>query len=532
MLLDLREFGENDRIDTDLCIIGAGAAGIAMAREFIGTSVEVCLVESGNLTAEADTQALYDGENAGWPYSLIGSRLRFFGGTTNHWAGHCWPLTEIDFRKRPWVPHSGWPVDRAALDQAYRRAHALCELGPYVYDDRLWEHVPVAAPGFRKSHITTRFWQEPPATRFGVRYRAELERARNIVVLLNANVTTIETTESALAVTNVKLRTLEGKSGSVGARHFVLACGGIENARILLLSNRTQPAGLGNRRDLVGRYFMEHPHVPCGTARVGQGSAMQRAFCKRSYVPDPRGETEPIPFYPAICASEALQEREQILNASFRVYASTDPDAGIAVAAARELSGSLKKGEIPNDLGKVLRNITRDLTNVVRAAAGGEVRPAQILQFYARSESAPNPESRVTLSEQVDALGLRRARLDWKVGELDKRSLRVSMLAIAQELGRLNIARVQLSDWLAADDAEWSPLLIGGNHHMGTTRMSTDPSKGVVDENCRVHEVSNLYVAGSSVFPTGGHANPTLTLLALALRLAGYLKTNPRPARL
>jgi choline dehydrogenase-like flavoprotein len=526
VLRDFRELGDNDSIQADLCIIGAGAAGIAIAREFIGTSTQVCVIESGDLAIDPDTQALYAGENVGWPYSLVGSRLRFFGGTTNHWRGHCWPLSEIDFRERSWIPHSGWPIERAALDSAYERAHALCELGPFIYDDRLWKHVPAAAPAFRSSHIATRFWQQPPPTLFGVRYREELEQADNIVVLFNANVTTIETNESASAVTHVELRTLEGKLGSVQASRFVLACGGIENARVLLLSNHNQPAGLGNQRDLVGRFFMDHSHVPCATARVEYGSAIQRVFCTASHIPDPDGKKEPTPFFPAIGASQALQEREQILNTSFRVYGNLDPESGISEAG--KLARSLKRHELPDDLGSLLWNITRDINNVVRAASGGEQRGAQLLQFYARSESAPNPDSRVTLSDDVDALGLRRTRLDWKLTELDKRSLRVSMLALAQELGRLGVARMKLEDWLAAKDDQWSSRLVGGNHHMGTTRMSKDASTGVVDENCRVHGVGNLWIAGSSVFPTSGHANPTLTLLALALRLSDHLKSDPQ----
>jgi choline dehydrogenase-like flavoprotein len=323
--------------------------------------------------------------------------------------------------------------------------------------------------------------------------------------------------------------TLEGKSASIRAPRFVLACGGIENARILLLSNRNQPAGLGNERDLVGRYFMDHPHIACATARVESTSALKRVFAEASYVPDPEGKKEPTLFYPSIGASEALQERERILNTGFRVFTRMDPDGG--VAAGLKLSSSVKRGTLPDDLGDVLWNIGRDLSDVVRVASGGEARGPQILEFFARSESAPNPESRVTLSDESDALGLRRVRLDWKLDKLDKRSTRVSMLAIAQELGRLDLARVQLPDWLIDDDAPWGENLIGGFHHMGTTRMSADPSTGVVDENCRVHGVGNLYVAGSSVFPTSGHSNPTLTLLALALRLADHLKANPLNAR-
>ena len=140
------------------------------------------------------------------------------------------------------------------------------------------------------------------------------------------------------------------------------------------------------------------------------------------------------------------------------------------------------------------------------------------------AEQAPNPDSRVSLVEERDALGLPRIALDWRLTELDKRSLQAGHQAVALELGRTGLGRLQIEDWLTADVTTWTPTLTGGHHHIGTTRMSEDPARGVVDGDCRVHGIANLYVAGSSVFPTSGSANPTLTVVALALRLAAHLE--------
>ena len=169
-----------------------------------------------------------------------------------------------------------------------------------------------------------------------------------------------------------------------------------------------------------------------------------------------------------------------------------------------------------------LATILGDLPTAIRGIK--EHRAGRTGALYTRSEQSPNPDSRVTLSDQRDRFGLPRAKLTWRLNSLDKLTVRKSVELIAQEFERLHIGRVTPDRWLVSDDRTWPDFVRGGYHHLGTTRMGSNPRTSVVNSDCRVHGLANLYVAGSSVFPTGSHVNPTLTITALALRLAQHLK--------
>ena len=264
MFIDANTLDSGAVIQADICIIGAGAAGISLAREFIGSSLRVCILESGGFEYDDDTQTLFEGENIGFPYyDLKSLRLRFFGGTTNHWAGACRPLDAIDFEKRDWVPHSGWPFSKTELDPYYEKAHVLCELGPYDYDPGTWESDESPRLPINDERVNTAMFQISPPTRFGSVYRAELKNAQNITTYLNANVIDIETSQQGDRVQRVAVTTHDQSvSFTVNAKQIVLATGAIENARVLLACNKQVAAGLGNQHDLVGRYFMEHLSLP------------------------------------------------------------------------------------------------------------------------------------------------------------------------------------------------------------------------------------------------------------------------------
>jgi choline dehydrogenase-like flavoprotein len=153
-----------------------------------------------------------------------------------------------------------------------------------------------------------------------------------------------------------------------------------------------------------------------------------------------------------------------------------------------------------------------------------------VYRMFTRQEQAPNPESRIVLSAENDELGMPRANLRWKFTPIDKRSMRVYYELLGREMGRAGLGRVQIMDWLLdGDDTAWPNHLSGGWHHMGTARMHEDPRQGVVDANCRVHGIANLFVAGGAVYPTGGAVNPTLTVVAMALRLSDHLKNKVGP---
>ena len=509
MYSDARTLDDRTTVQADVAVVGGGPAGITLARAFAGSGVQVCVVEAGGLQPDAQVQALYEGENAGIEYPLAVLRMRMFGGSSNHWGGYCRPLDPIDFEARDWVPHSGWPFGIEELASYYGPASDIVEVAPAEYRDMSYwarttgDSLPQPATG----RMSMRFVHFSPPTRFGEKYGPELERAANVRVLLNANVVNIQALAEGRAVSGLDVRTLNGRTHRVTARYYVVACGGLENARMLLLSNDVLPAGLGNQHDLVGRFFMEHPHVPgfCEVV-VADLKRLPPIYRDRLAV---HGHFVKAAFNPA----ESFLRQRRLLNATFQ--------GGVAGEYRRggEAATQTDKGPAHADMLMAAQRFLAD-----PGGPGGVDDPDYLgvwMGFGCACEQVPNPDSRVTLSEQRDALGLRRIRLDWRLTDQDRHSLLQHIRSLALEFGALGVGRMVMN---VAEDSPWPEVVAGGAHHMGTTRMHDDPHQGVVDRHCKVHGVDNLYVAGSSVFPTSGAANPTLTIVALTLRLADHLK--------
>ena len=514
MFIDAQEVPQGTILDTDICIIGAGAAGITLTREFINAPFRTCLLESGGLENEAATQDLYRGRNVGRKYyDLDACRLRYFGGTTNHWAGWCRPLNAIDFENHSWAPYSGWPFGLEELLPYYRRAQDVCQLGEYGYDNiYLRNHVGSEILPLNEGQMVTEVIQLSPPTLFGQVYRPIIEAAANVTIYLNANVTNIETGETPNEITRLRVATLNGGRFWITAKYYILAAGGIENARLLLVSNETETAGLGNENDLVGRFFMDHPEGEVGLfLPVDPGDKRWAIFCD-GYLG--RNGREPLGV---LAPRRFILERDQILHCTIGLtYVSPVSKGWIAL---RELAhgNSHSAGQLELDLWRILSDIEGVASNGYEKLVHGSI-PPKVFKVYYYGQTGPDPDSRVTLGEERDLLGLPRVNLDLRLSELGRHSVKRTLEIFARRLGESGLGRVQM----AFDD--WPAEIPYGNHHMGTTRMSADAKRGVVNADCRVHGIGNLYVAGSSVFPTSGSANPTLTIVALALRLADHIK--------
>jgi choline dehydrogenase-like flavoprotein len=465
-------------------------------------------------------------------YDLDQTRLRFFGGTTNIWGGRCALLDPIDFERRSWVPHSGWPIGRAELDPYYRAAHAALELGEFNYEQDIWRTLGVSAPPFDPARLSSKLWRfDTMNERFAASNCADLIAAGNVRILLHANVVHIEANPNGASIDHLRVRVIGGATHEVRARHFVLACGAIENARLLLVSNEVDSRGIGNRHDQVGRFFMEHPHGRIGRIESPHAFELWAALQKRFPRHGP-------PLAPVLLMNESVQRERGALNSAVTFKLQRDPRRGVSIDKAVYLH--LKHALNPTRRGRAAHHAYR----AVRAWIQREMREtverwrARMditgLHVIVRAEQAPNPHSRVLLSSECDALGVPRADLDWRLSAQDKHTVTMFAATLDEELRRLGIGELRASDWLRDPDPRWpvDPTVsnhpIGGYHHMGTTRMSTLPAQGVVDADCRVHEYTNLYIAGSSVFTTSGWANPTLTILALALRLAEHLDAQRR----
>ena len=514
MHIDARTLDDGALIEGDICIIGAGPAGISMAMEWLDTPYTVILLEGGGFEYDTDVQALYRSENIGHRYHPYEhTRLHFFGGTTNHWGGFCSPFDEIDFEKRDWVPHSGWPITKKDLDPFYARAHKWIELGPYEYDVSYWEenHPGYQRIPFEGDGVFTKMWQLSAPLRFGPRYREEIENAPNIHLYTYANVCNLSANEGVTAIDAVDIRGHNGKQQHVKAKKYVLACGAIQNARMLLASNKQASNGLGNDRDLVGRYFMDHPEIKSAYLVLAERRDLNLYTFMSNY--------KTIKAHGELALSKEMQTKHEILNctAGFREPV---PD----VVTHKVEGGNFDMFESPE---ASLVWIDSAVEFVYSDASEINTQQFDAFVLFSRLEQAPNPESRVVLSEERDALGVPQIKLDWQMGELEKRSIRKFYQALGEEAGRSRIGRVKLMDWLLdGDDMTWPDILGTGWHQMGTTRMHDDPSQGVVDSDCKIHGLANLYVAGSAAFTTGGTSNPTLTIVALTLRLSDHLKAS------
>src|SRR5262245_35319079 len=312
MFIDARSLPPDQRVETDVCIAGAGAAGISLARELAGRPFRVALVEAGGLDETSTTPSLFAGESVGVPYFPLDlARLRYFGGSTNHWGGWSRPLDEIDFETRAWIPHSGWPIRLRDLDVYYERANAACGLGPCRYDFASWEEALSRAgrrpPRFDPERLADSIFHVIPEhlLRFGQAFRSELQAASNLDVYLHAAAVEIETDGDGRSVRSLRFSGVDGKKLTIGAKLFVLASGGLEVPRLLLLSRRARPKGLGNDHDLVGRFFLEHPHVRSGIASF---SRPFRTFTAR---PVAIGSSLVVE---ALRVPSELQRREQLPN--------------------------------------------------------------------------------------------------------------------------------------------------------------------------------------------------------------------------
>ena len=487
----------------DVCVIGSGPAGITIARSLAAQGLEVALMEGGGLGATPESEDIYVGENTGLPYhDLEASRLRFFGGSSGHWNGFCREIDAGDFQPRTSEPLSGWPITKADLAPYALTTADILDLSPPTPSEIR------GVPG--EDFVEIQFRRSAP-TRFGEKYLDEITASAKIWLGINANLVDLRLDDALGHVTGAVFKSYDPADPgfTIAARSYCLCTGGIENARLLLNFDSQVPGGIGNGRDLVGRYFCEHP-----------------AF----FVGEVLYEDPAVPMQDTLyTSSDAFRDAQGTLGLAYRFHRrprrhmslmtelarSTECTLPFIATLAREVMG--ERAAARCDLGGLMeyrRSLTPD--SYPWALATTEM------------SQALNPDSRVMLADSRDALGLRRTRLHWEVLPLDYHSLRVSTLAFGQVLAENNIARIRIYDWLLAD-APVMPKLkgnmgeIGSFHHMCTTRMSADPETGVVDGNCRVHGIANLYIGGSSAFATPSFVNPTYTIVQLALRLGDHV---------
>jgi len=522
MILDAAKGFGHEPPRYDLCIVGAGAAGITLALELEGTGWRVCLLEAGGSVYEAETQRLLEGEVVGQAYpALRETRVGALGGSTTVWAGWCRPLEALDFEPRPWCEAGGWPFGLDELRPYYARAHEICGLAAFDYDPERWAGILGPERLLARDATFTNEIFHVNILNFGRHYREQLELSKNIDLVLHAPVTRARLVGAAC--TAVEIRTLDGHDLEIHADRFVLAACGVENPRLLLVS-AAEPAGApGNAGGLVGRYFTDHAYVDPGSLMLREPDSLG-FYRARPVAPSPGASA----VRGVLSLRREVVERERLMNAAFffhpryeahRVFASGEVKAWLT------LWNKTKQRAVPGAAWPYARKALRAPHRLALAMARKlAVRhgPARRWRMRAAFETGFSHDNRVMLTDERDRLGRRKVRIEWQVGDGDIENMRRVTRLFDEAIRQAGLGHVER----AFPDAPWAwrQALEAGKHHMGTTRMHVAPRQGVVDENGRVHGTSNLFITGSSVFPSGGYANPTLTIVALAARLGDHLK--------
>ncbi|MGU3330870.1 GMC oxidoreductase [Methylobacterium mesophilicum] len=529
-VIDIRSLGNSSPLACDVCIIGSGPAGLTIASELSNSSLSILVLESGGRSPDAQADSLNQIENIGHNRILDQARMRnrVFGGSSYTWSGRVAAFDEIDFEKRPWVPLSGWPISRnefarylprtqkyfgVAFPDNIDRELVFEVLGPDagkfdhdLIEDYIWAYS--RAKENRSRYITADFM------RFGP--QAIAQDLSGVHCLINATVVHINTTHNGCKVIDLTVRSPDGSTRIVTPQITVLCGGGIENARLLLSSNRIFRPGVGNLNDQVGRHLMDHPHGIVGQVEPDDLQRVQHIFGSRRL----KIHGRPAIVMQGATLSPRAQREHGLLNCAvwYNGTVAEDDPYGTISRIMRHRNVSKK------DLSILAKNTYFVLAGSARLLFKGRT-PARRLSshdLHAIVEQVPNPDSRVTLGDALDFNGVPISRIDWRVHPLEKQSVVMLAKYFASECARLGLPVPRLSDELLDSNEVLSFFDMA--HPMGTTRMSSDSKNGVVDSNCAVHGIDNLYIAGSSIFPTSGHANPTQTLVALAIRLADHIK--------
>lgn len=464
----------------DVCVVGAGPAGIITALSLARKGRSVVLLEGGGLRAPGETgAALYEGESVGLDYPVRTSRLRFFGGTSNHWGGWVRPLDRSEFEQKDHFDLPGWPISFDELNRHYAKAAEWCEVAGDNYDPQavLGERAPQLLPLADSRLLENRLFRFSPPTRFGQRYRPDIDAQDNLTALFDANLIGVRWQGDRLD--SLQVSNLSGShQTAIRADRYVFAMGGMENARILLNLQAQVAAGHAlSGHDFIGRCFMDHFGFQPGNLLTGAGVRYLRF------------NHDGVPLQPVMAIRPEAIGAEQMNNACILLNP-RDPSASLG---------------------------NRYLDNPGFSTLDG---PFSRYRIQVINEPSPLPDSRITLSDDRDSLGLRKLRLNWQVNPRDFVSLRKLIDGLITDLGALGLGRFERIKPL--DETTTSRLSMG-MHHMGTVRMADSIEHGVVDSDSRVFGIPNLYLAGSGVFPYVGFSNPTLTIAALASRLADHL---------
>jgi choline dehydrogenase-like flavoprotein len=467
MIYDLNS-SSFDELNYDLVIIGSGPAGLSLAYKLLGNDFKVAVIEGGGKNYSTESLETYKGQVIGDKYfDLQFSRQRFFGGTSNHWTGWCRPLDAHDFEYKDHQKNASWPIKRLDLEPYFDEASKILEINTEYDDELLNSEFGVKKISFNFS----------PPVRFGKKYE-NIFIGNNLDLFLNSNL--VNFTKMGSSIDTGTFRSFNSNSFQIKSKTFVLATGGIENSRLMLALNQKNNNKLFRKEMPIGKYWMEHPHFTIGESIVPLG--WENRF---------------------LALTSSKQKELGILNCGIRFEAMNKK-------ALKQLIADVAC-YAPETGKKLFKMMERNLV------CGAKIRAAW--------EQAPNKNNKITLSKtEKDIFGIPRPILHYKKTDFDKNTVYKTIKQIASYGNSLSYGKIKVFDYVSSLGVYPQEDELAGYHHMGGTRMSDSNQDGVVDKNLKVHGINNFFIAGSSVFPSGGHANPTLTITQLSLRLGDHIK--------
>lgn len=525
MLVDVTKINNSQVYNTDVCILGGGVAGIVLANELEGNDTKVIMLDSGNESYHLETQELYKAQSVPEHFPApFYSRLRFLGGSSNHWENSTERLDPIDFEKRDWINDSGWPIKYGDVLEYYPAAEQYCGVGKDGYQLDFWQNKLRFKDSFSGSELFHTALAKSPQipTRFFKKFGSRLVKSKNINIFKNANITDLVFNHELQKVISVKFSSLNKIPHQVNAKIFIMCFGGLENARMLLHFNEKNANKLGNEFDNVGRYFMEHPTIRAAHFFPFKENTIDKVY---EGIPDTSMQ---------ILARGKLNKSAQIKNKTINIRLffnkQTKLQLSEGISSAHILADSMNKSETPDNFGSHLVNVLKDadliaeqyLRSKFNSSFSEDADSFGGYQIISMIEQTPSRNNRIYLGTETDQLNIKKLKIDWKVSSNDKENAWKTLRLFAQDPWLQSIGRVRLLE----DEKYriWGSQLGFGQHHMGTTKMSNIAQNGVVDPSLKVFGTSNFYISGSSVFPTGGHVPPTLTIVALTIKLADELK--------
>lgn len=496
----------------DICIVGAGAAGILLAVELCRRNKRIILLEGGGSDIELASQEPYQSEIAGQKHLGVHTgRFRACGGSTTRWGGQILELDNVDFGQRSWIEGSGWPIRKRDLAPYYARAIELEGLSNSTLDDNaVWGEVGLQTPQFQG--VDAFFSRWCPETNFARLHHATLADHPLITVWLHANA--IAPVWEGSRIRGIRARTLTGIEGLLYADTFIWTMGGIESSRFFLQPELARLPW--NRSGLLGRHFQDH--VGCSAARLEliDPQRFHRVFDNIF--------TRGYKYQPKFRLQRNLQEENETLNVgAMIVFQSDSNEIGTELkgVAKKLLRRPLSDSTLAEGM-RLVRHAPLFARQIWRYAVAHRayIPPDATIELGVTCEQPPLSKSSITLSDQRDSLGLLRTRIDWKVTNHEIDSIR-TIIKVASDALRA-VARV-IPDPDLTDYDRFRDKCGDSNHHMGGMRMGSSADRSVVDLDLKLHGIDNGYVCSGAVFPSSGFSNPTHTILALAVRLAEHL---------